>query len=619
MFAHGGKERTVFRLGQGPAVIVIAEMPGITPNVAGFARRVASIVCSLRSREFVVADEAANPDAFGTPHSVLTEHLIDEPVNQPALPWSRCSSCSAPAWSTPAGCDDAAVSDLPPEYLDPNTPPDVVITDTAPPRITDPTLGVELGESPGGVVTPPAEPAHALVTIGDSLTHGVSSGAVFHTALSWPAQVATATGAADFDVPSYGGPLDGLPINLEKLLRRAETSFGEDISVFERLRAPLVLHRIVDSNEDYWERGAGSDPPAQHIRYHNLGIYGWDLRDALSFTSGRAAAGSSASQRDNLLGAKPDGDNDIAAHSVLAPFGIDATQVRAAAAHGADGGIGTLVVALGSNNALDAVVSKEVKWSDAGFDDLDVKGKYNVWTPTHFAHEYAALVGEIKQIPAQRVLLATVPHVTIAPIAKGVNPDRPGEKWRDGSRYFPYYTDPWMDEDDFRPSRHRHLTHAQARAIDSAIDQFNTTITDAVRHARSEGRDWYVIDLCGLLDSLAYRRFIRDAEAAERNEWVEYRLPAPIAHLDTQMFRANEHGRYRGGLFGLDAIHPSISAYGVLAKEVLEVLSVAGVASTPIDFTALLAKDSLNADPPALVDDVLGLIAPFATRFVSRT
>ena len=33
--------RTVYRTGSGPAVIVISEIPGITPNVAGFARMVA--------------------------------------------------------------------------------------------------------------------------------------------------------------------------------------------------------------------------------------------------------------------------------------------------------------------------------------------------------------------------------------------------------------------------------------------------------------------------------------------------------------------------------------------------------------------------------------------------
>ena len=39
-FAFGGKERTVYRQGEGTAVIVMAEIPGITPAVASFARRV---------------------------------------------------------------------------------------------------------------------------------------------------------------------------------------------------------------------------------------------------------------------------------------------------------------------------------------------------------------------------------------------------------------------------------------------------------------------------------------------------------------------------------------------------------------------------------------------------
>ena len=39
-FAHQGKTRDVFRKGSGPAVLVIAEMPGITPKVLAFADRV---------------------------------------------------------------------------------------------------------------------------------------------------------------------------------------------------------------------------------------------------------------------------------------------------------------------------------------------------------------------------------------------------------------------------------------------------------------------------------------------------------------------------------------------------------------------------------------------------
>lgn len=39
-FEHAGARREVFRAGQGPAVIVMTEVPGITPHVARFAQRV---------------------------------------------------------------------------------------------------------------------------------------------------------------------------------------------------------------------------------------------------------------------------------------------------------------------------------------------------------------------------------------------------------------------------------------------------------------------------------------------------------------------------------------------------------------------------------------------------
>lgn len=55
-FTHDGETKTVFRAGSGPAVIVIAEIPGITPKVADFARRVVDVGCT-----------AVMPVLFGTP------------------------------------------------------------------------------------------------------------------------------------------------------------------------------------------------------------------------------------------------------------------------------------------------------------------------------------------------------------------------------------------------------------------------------------------------------------------------------------------------------------------------------------------------------------------------
>jgi hypothetical protein len=507
---------------------------------------------------------------------------------------------------------------LPPEYLDPNTPPDVVVTDQLPPRIDDPALGVALGPRDPDVPAPPAGPIHSLVTVGDSLTHGLTSGAVSRTDLSWPAILARCLDVP-FQVPTYGGPLGGLPFNIEGLLRKLQERFGDRLNALEAIALPLALQQLADQNEDYWERGDGSRPPRADVHYSNLGIYGWDVRDCLSYTGGRAAARiASNPAHDDLLGAVPSNDNDIAAWSVLAPFGVAATQIEAAAWHGRNGGIDTFVVVHGANNALRSVVDKKVLWSGDGYADLDRKGSYNVWRPTHFASEFAELVRAVEAISTRRVVFATVPHVTIAPIAHGVNPQAPGQKWRPGSRYFPFYTDPWIDEASFDPTKHRHLTHQQARAVDSAIDQFNGTIAEAVRHARSHGRDWFLFDLCGVLDGLAYRRFIDDAEATARNAVQTRELPAPIADLDTRFYLSDRTGRLQGGLFGLDAVHPTTSGYGIVADELVTVLAAAGVAAKRVDFAALLRQDTLNESPPALMTTLLDLATPFLARLVSR-
>jgi dienelactone hydrolase len=55
-FTFDGKQRAVYRRGSGPAVVVIAEMPGITPKVIEFADRVVDLGCT-----------AVLPHLFGEP------------------------------------------------------------------------------------------------------------------------------------------------------------------------------------------------------------------------------------------------------------------------------------------------------------------------------------------------------------------------------------------------------------------------------------------------------------------------------------------------------------------------------------------------------------------------
>src|SRR5262249_48614672 len=139
--------------------------------------------------------------------------------------------------------------------------------------------------------------------------------------------------------------------------------------------------------------------------------------------------------------------------------------------------------------------------------------------------ELRLLATAVRRIKARHVIWFTVPHVTIAPVTRGV-----GQKVNKGSRYFPYYTRPWIDDDSFDPKRDPRLTEQEARAIDYAIDMYNDPITPMVADARRNGRDWYLLDLAGILDRLASRRFIDDP-SARPDWWTPYPLPEPVQAL----------------------------------------------------------------------------------------
>jgi len=322
--------------------------------------------------------------------------------------------------------------------FDPNTPPDVVIT--ADPREPqwDPTLGVPV-TGPIDPVTPP----HRLVAIGDSLTHGFQSGAISNTALSYPAIIARELGFTDFRYPEYG-PYGGLPLNVEVLLRDLERRYGPTLQWWELPGALLRVRGFMDQVEDYWERGAGSTLPTSPLINHNLAVYGYDLRDALDKTAADCLRRLTP-VKDNLLKEVPQDNSDRAALRVFptTPESMrELSLLQAAQRLGADNaegdaGIETLIVFLGANNALGCVTHLTVQWSAAGYDELDRKLAYNVWRPTHFISELHKVRDEVAKIRARHVIWCTVPHVTIAPIAKGI-----GAKIAPGSRYFPYYTRP---------------------------------------------------------------------------------------------------------------------------------------------------------------------------------
>jgi hypothetical protein len=501
-------------------------------------------------------------------------------------------------------------------------PADVSIVASAPAPVDDPTLGIPVSINRSN--TPP----HRLVTIGDSLFHGFQSGAVYQTDLSVPAIIAYELGWLDsFRHPTYGGP-GGLPLNVEVLLRHLQQQFGLVVDWWEIPPALFSGRRWLDELEDYWERGAGSAVTAVTAINHNLAVYGWDLRDALTETA-QTCLDRLTAPKDNLVNQVIENNGEraalrvyptVPAHNRTKTVFELAQTLGTDVAIGAGNGIETLIVSLGANNALSAVTQLRISWSDTGFDDPARKAAYTVWRPTHFAAELALVATAVQGINARHVIWCTVPHVTVAPIACGIGP-----KLRSGSRYFSYYTRPWITDDRFDPARHRHITGDDARAIDSAIDQYNDAFVDVVRTARRSGRDWYVLDIAGVLDRLAARRYIDDP-AARPPWWTPYPLPpalAAINPLPNSLFLATNGsgGRARGGLFSLDGVHPTTVGYGVLADELVKVMRSAGVEfrqpdgvtarpdPVTVDFDRLIRRDTLLHRPPANLDSSLATLA----------
>jgi hypothetical protein len=491
------------------------------------------------------------------------------------------------------------------------------------PRVpeTDPTLGVEVNNEWQG------EPRNRLVAIGDSLTQGFQSLAIFNTGLSYPAIVAYELGCLDqFRFPLYEG-FGGLPFNIELFLRDLEARFGQTVDLWE---VPFALFRarsLMDRVEDYWERGADRTVPSTTAVMHNLAVFGWDLRDALSKSADECRERIDVPD-DDLISQVVQNAGERAALRVLPtqpPAAGSLTQLGAAARLGeetdgtdAEHGIETLVVFLGANNALRAVTELKVVWSEDGYDDLSRKGPFTVWKPEHFEAELRQVAVEVSGIRARHVIWCTVPHVTIAPIARGVR-----GKTAPGSRYFPYYTRPWISDADFDSDRDPHITGDQARQVDDAIDAYNDAITAEVRGARQTGRDWYLLETCGLLDRLASRRYAED-ESAQPDWWEAYELPPALQALTpppNSHFLAGEgERRTDGGLFSLDGVHPTTVGYGILAQELINVMRLAGVRFFPphghtpregqvlVDFDRLIRNDTLINRPPGNLDSTLRVI-----------
>jgi lysophospholipase L1-like esterase len=474
-----------------------------------------------------------------------------------------------------------------------------------------------------------------LVTLGDSLTHGFQHGAIRRTHWSFPGMIARALGIgandfrqSDFDggADQVGGPL----LDLEELMRRLTKACGPRLGLLQLPRAGLATYRFMSLLEDYWERGAGTQPSNTGPLHHNLGVWGFDVLDALTLNE-NICRKNTPPATDNLIDQIPEFGMYRSARRALNPSfaqEFEGLTAFAAAQEVArrEGGIENLLITLGANNVLGCCVRLNFAWSqDSDLKKLAHERTCTIWQPAHFETLYKRLIAQAREIGADRVFVATVPHVTVPPVTRGVTPawESRGVPERVGN-YYEYYTRFWTWDDDFDARKDPHFTREQAMLIDRVIDDYNDTIE---RLALENG--FHVVKLHEVLDRLAYRRNDGQprydfpaglVQALAANPKTSHRVrPDGTLLLDTRFFQIPEHrpaanapsdvwlAQYQGGLFGLDGVHPTTTGYGLIAHEVLKVMQSVGVGGADpnkLDWVNIVQNDTLLTDPPGILSSL---------------
>ena len=424
-----------------------------------------------------------------------------------------------------------------------------------------------------------------LVAIGDSLSQGSQSMATTHTEFSFPAMIAEAMGLGlgEFVCPDFQGA-GGLPFNLEWMLRRLQQEYGVHLNLFEIAGAGISAATMVDEVEDYWERGKGSRPERDRL-YNNLGIWNYEVSDSYTTTSKLC---------DELIGRDKDEFMQPSSHGrlriarrVLNPAGLRSkenyTQLDIAEKiRLRDGEIQHLLVMLGANNCLRSVFDLNIR--QTGQSSPGPGSGFTLWSKDAFAEEFARLANGVQVVAADNVYVGTIPHITICPIAHGIN-EGGGEAPANGN-YYDYYVRVWIDPHNFDPSKDLHLTAKDAEMIDRRVDDYNEIIRDTALRM-----GWHVADVCAATDKAAYRR----------NAGVTV-LPSALADLDMRYMKIDENGEItQGGLVSLDGMHPTSCGYALIAQTFVDVIKKIDPSARDIDFADIRRRDSLVSSPPALL------------------
>ncbi|MBO6794435.1 MAG: hypothetical protein JJ895_11030 [Balneolaceae bacterium] len=466
------------------------------------------------------------------------------------------------------------------------------------------------------------EAKHKLAVFGDSLAQGFQNGGIYRTDINFPSFIARCFDPyPDFQQPVFTAQA-GIPLNLEVLLRGLADEFGSKVTYDEYPSALKHTYSTLKRIKKYWEGGFKDLSVARTKPYHNQAIWGLAINDSWIVNEKNSREFiDQHKERYFIFGLLPEHAKFTTARLVLNPSLNPTfehrTQIDNVQALADDGGIENLIVCLGHNNALGAVINLNLTWSEE--EDLEsfmAFRKHSIYRPEHFEMEYRKLAERVKKVGAQRVFVPTIPYPTIPPILRGVN----SRFSANHLGYFDYYTRFWIWDEDFDPEKHPHLTKDEAIQIDFTVDEFNHIIRKV---AKEYG--WHVVPMAKHVASMAQRRlggeilrgFPEDFVAAlKRNEQSSHLVNEKgEATLTTDFIRADkETGKvYKGGIFSLDGLHPTTIGYALMANNYRTVMHRAGVEfQKPMDWDTAIREDTLVTYPPALLSEL-----KMALRFLS--
>lgn len=463
-----------------------------------------------------------------------------------------------------------------------------------------------------------------LFTIGDSVSQGFMSLASARTDLSFSTLIARHMKlGAGYRFPEWG--MGGLPVNLEDILRRLVRRYGSNIRGLEWLTMLQTINGVIDTAEDYYERGAGAvDKPYRGATsFHNAAVQGFDVADSWMVTPRLCKQRIRPPSR--ILGdAFLSGPSDAFYRTALKvlnpsldPKYEDHSQLTWLEEHASGEGVENLLLWLGANNALGTVIGLKVYQTPNESGQRphtvthDERQVWNLWHPDDFEAEYRELLDRVDKAMKKnnnnnwKVFAGTVPLVTIAPLAKGVGPTyeiKPrGED--DVSVYYKYYTYFPFEEDAILRSDLPHLTLQEVLHIDDCIREYNRTIRDLIKEKNKEhgNERYHVVDISKAFQDIAFKR-----NAGQ----VKYEFPKDFdfayPKVDTKYYHADPDGRLRqGGLSGLDGVHPSAIGQGLIAWEFLKVMKDVGVVKdADLDWRKIFASDTLYSAPITLMQEI---------------